>query len=140
MNNFMPINLKTYMKCTNSFKNLTLLILIEHLDVLLQTLKKFNTHVQKNFPSKKAPSRPRWFCFWVQPNISGINSTSLKWAFSALLYVESAVYVTDSKINVSVLPLSPILAGRQLEDHVSDKVAFSTAWSIGLNDHSTSKI
>lgn len=36
---------------------------MEHLDVLLQALKKLNTHIQKNFPSKKAPVRPRWFYF-----------------------------------------------------------------------------
>lgn len=57
MNNLMPINLKTQMKFTNSFKKFTLLKLIQEEtelpDVLLQPLKKVN--IQKNFPSKKAP-------------------------------------------------------------------------------------
>lgn len=57
MNNLMPINLKTQMKFTKSFKKFTLLKLIqdetELPDVLLQPLKKVN--IQKNFPSKKAP-------------------------------------------------------------------------------------
>lgn len=55
------------------------------------------------------------------------------------LILESAVYITGSKISASV-PLSPTPGGRQLEDPVSDKVRFSTAWSIGLNAHPTSKI
>ena len=55
------------------------------------------------------------------------------------LILESAVYITGSKTSASV-PLFPSPGGRQLEDPLSDKVQFSTAWSSGLNAHPTSKI